>query len=375
VLRARPFVSDPGRELFPRFTPEGRWVIYTRAGAEGEAAHIRLRAVDGTEDRILIQSDVDNLCGAVSPDGMHLAWLRLRPGGCEVVQRPLLGGPSRVLAGCDATTLGSCPEWTPDGRGLVLGGGGDGDAGLREIALPQGTERLLTHPDTGQHDLMPRASPDGRRIVFWRGDHWGRTLFQLDRATLQVAPLRAHPYLAFGHAFAASGDLLLADDSLGQRALVRLSAAGTGARLLGALDARFPDIAANGAIVYEVARYDANLWRMDPARGDESALRLTQSARYDSQPALSPDGEWLAFGSNRDGREGVYVMRSDGRGERNQAQVDPGQHTNQHQIRNRPRNQPVNLKEPIPGNRRTNRNRDRRPADEPKRVGCRVFGE
>lgn len=318
LLRARPFTSEPGRELFPRFTPDARWVIYTRAanGADAGPAQLRLRAVDGTEDRALVEDGLDNWCGVVSPDGITLAWLRARPGVCELVHRPLLGGPTRVLAGCEAGVFTSCPDWSRDGRRLLLEGAAasapQAHAGLREISFPDGTSHTLTRPPGGARDLMPRYRRDGG-VVFWRGDGWGRAL-HLREADGSERALRSQDYLSFGHAIDAQDRLLLADDSFGQRALVRRDAAGDA--LLGGSDARYPDIASDGALVYEVARYDANLWRVDLRDAARPPAQLTRSVRYDSQPAYSPDGAWLAFGSNRDGREGAYLMRADGSGER-----------------------------------------------------------
>jgi DNA-binding winged helix-turn-helix (wHTH) protein/Tol biopolymer transport system component len=315
LLRARPFTTEPGRELFPRFTPDARWVIYTRAGGENEVAHVRLRAVDGTEDRALVQDSSDNLCGAVSPDGATVAWMRLRPGVCEVVYRALLGGPARVLAGCEPATAVNCPEWSPDGTRLLLAGTAT-QRGLLHVEFPSGELHTLSTPPTGLRDLMPRHQPDGRGLVFWRGDAWGRSVLALDLVSGAERVLRPAGQLGFGHAIAPDGALLLADDSFGQRALSRLDPVSGESVLLGGNDARYPDLASNGALVFEVARYDANLWRVDLRETSAEPQRLTMSARYDSQPVYSPDGEWLAFGSNRDGREGVYLMRPDGREER-----------------------------------------------------------
>jgi hypothetical protein len=317
LLRARPFTTEPGRELFPRFTPDGRWVIYARAATGGTAVELRLRAVDGTEDRVLAAEGGDNFCGSVSPDGVHLAWLRARPGVCELMVRPLLGGTARVLAGCSLGPLASCPEWRADGRRLWLGAGNEGAAGLHEIAFPEAHTAVLTSPPAGTFDMMPRQAPGTEAIVFLRGDSGGRVLHRLDLASGRVEALRELPYLAFGHAFAPGGDLVLADDSLGQRALLRFPLpSGSTPVLLGGADARHPDVSRDGALVYEVARYDANLWRIALDRPGVEPQRLTTSARYDSQPSISPDAQWIAFGSNRDGREAVYLMRSDGSGER-----------------------------------------------------------
>ena len=41
-------------------------------------------------------------------------------------------------------------------------------------------------------------------------------------------------------------------------------------------------------------------------------VRLTDSSAVDWVPAWSPDGSRIAFGSNRDGDEDVFVMDADG---------------------------------------------------------------
>jgi DNA-binding winged helix-turn-helix (wHTH) protein/Tol biopolymer transport system component len=317
LLRARPFTTEPGRELFPRFTPDGRWVIYARAAPGAPAVELRLRAVDGTEDRVLAEGGGDNFCGVVSPDGVHPAWLRARPGICELAVRPLLGGTARVLAGCNLAPLASCPEWRRDGRGLWLASGAEGARGVQLVAFPEARTETLTSPPTGSHDMMPRESPTTDALVFLRGDSSGRVLHRLDLASGRVEALRDQTYLAFGHAFASGGDLVIADDSFGQRALLRLAPrAGATPVLLGGADARHPDVSRDGALVYEVARYDANLWRIALDGSEAEPRRLTTSARYDSQPSVSPDAAWIAFGSNRDGREAIYLMRADGSEER-----------------------------------------------------------
>jgi TolB protein len=43
---------------------------------------------------------------------------------------------------------------------------------------------------------------------------------------------------------------------------------------------------------------------------------LTDDEAYDVSPAWSPDGEWIAFASDRDGRRNIYLMDRFGRGVR-----------------------------------------------------------
>ena len=55
---------------------------------------------------------------------------------------------------------------------------------------------------------------------------------------------------------------------------------------------------------------ESDLWSVDVAGG--TASRLTAHAEPKGQPALSPDGRWLAFTGRYDGANEVYVMPSSG---------------------------------------------------------------
>jgi tricorn protease len=62
--------------------------------------------------------------------------------------------------------------------------------------------------------------------------------------------------------------------------------------------------ALHGEQVYLVAEGD--LWRVGLAGGN--AQRLTTHSGLESQPAVSPDGQWLAFTAQYDGGTEIYLM-------------------------------------------------------------------
>ena len=109
------------------WTPDGRWLAFGGATSPNGSRGIWLIAVDGSEQRRLTEapggSDVSPV---LSPDGRHLAFLRVRGvGRVAIFLVPLTSGLApigtpRQLTDYDPGVIGLA--WTPDGRDLrVLG--------------------------------------------------------------------------------------------------------------------------------------------------------------------------------------------------------------------------------------------------------------
>jgi Tol biopolymer transport system component len=77
------------------------------------------------------------------------------------------------------------------------------------------------------------------------------------------------------------------------------------------------DVSPDGStIVFELL---GDLYTLPIAGGDAKRMAISDSANkdgntmaFDSQPKFSPDGKWIAFLSDRDGAENVWIMKSDG---------------------------------------------------------------
>ena len=68
------------------------------------------------------------------------------------------------------------------------------------------------------------------------------------------------------------------------------------------------DVSADGkSILFELL---GDLYEVAIEGGDATAV--TEGMAYDSQPRYSPDGKWIAFISDRDGSDNVWIIRSDG---------------------------------------------------------------
>ncbi len=68
------------------------------------------------------------------------------------------------------------------------------------------------------------------------------------------------------------------------------------------------DVSSDGKwIVFELL---GDLYTLSIAGGD--AKRITDGMAYDSQPRISPDGKWIAFISDRDGNDNLWIVKADG---------------------------------------------------------------
>lgn len=317
LLGAQPLTSAPGWERTPSFDHAGELIAYSESDDEGRGARIRLRSRDGRIDRRYADSEADDVCPRFSPDDRELLWTRHRGSDCELLRAPLLGGAPTVLAAC-APGMVSCPDWQGD-QIVYSAPAVDAEhaAGVTRLDLRSGRGETLSTPTAIEGpDLHPRFGPSGE-IVFARGVEGDRSLWRWQGGRLSRAALPAG--MLYGHAPLPEGGWLLASDAPGFRALIAINFDRPGHTLLGARGARFPATAADGSLAYEVATYDANLYRL---AADGSARRLTASQRYDAHPRVSPDGRWLVYPSNRDGAETVYLQDLDTRDER-RLQLDP----------------------------------------------------
>jgi hypothetical protein len=86
-----------------------------------------------------------------------------------------------------------------------------------------------------------------------------------------------------------------------------------GERLLPVSDAiRFTwSWAPDGSIVYSEIKVNSesgsSVWRL-PTNGDRTPMQLLGSDQFHTEPAVSPDGRWLAFVSGQSGQQEIHLQ-------------------------------------------------------------------
>lgn len=136
---ARQLTSGALPEIYPRFSPDGAFIIYHTWSA-GPDRIWRVPRAGGPAVALTPAREDDDAYGDISPDGRWLAFARTEKDATRIYIASLTGGETRRLT-ASASTL---PHWSPDGRWIAFSSnrglnsgvfliGADG-AGMRRIS-------------------------------------------------------------------------------------------------------------------------------------------------------------------------------------------------------------------------------------------------
>lgn len=340
--------ATPASEFAPQFSPDERWVLYSRRDAIGPSVW-RVAALGGAPERLLD----DGEWATWSPDGLRVAYVRRDPGrrssvrlrrladGAEeslwttaVPLEALVWSPDgsklaavavdRILVG--EARAGAVPRpigpsfeyvrslaWQPDGASLVTDGRWSGSGGnLVRLPLDGGPPQPLTRGSAGL--FHPSVSRDGSHLLY-AAEHKVRQIWRFDALLAAVTALPLPTGIECLDV-APDGERLAVSDWLAAsgETLALLDLAGGGRRPLGA--GLCPAFSPSGEQIAFLGHRagEMGLWLLDLASGarrrvteDRGAVGLAErnSAR---RPAFSPDGTRVAFEGAAAAESGIFVV-------------------------------------------------------------------
>jgi tricorn protease len=316
--------AHPGTESLARFSPDGKWIAFTASYDGGVDVYV-MPSTGGEPRRLTFHPANDDVIDW-TPDGRFILFSSPRAVDQEVWRVPLAGGPQTPVR----IDLIRHASFAPDGRRIVFTrsdadrmhwrgykGGAQPDVWLADLSA--GTFERLT--DYRGFDIRPMWH---RESVYFLSDRDGRmNLYALPPKSRNAVRKTNH------------SDSDAEDASIGGDAIVYVC--GGSLRVYDIPSGR------DRAVVVDIPsdRWLTRETWLDPS-DDVQAVALSHDGRAavvqargdaywigpdgvrnltgtpDSNellPALSPDGKWVAFFSDRTGAYELYVTAPDGAGE------------------------------------------------------------
>lgn len=335
---ARRLTSHPGQELFPKISPDGRWIAFSAEYAGSRQVYV-MPAEGGDLRQLTFYTDVgpmpprggyDYWVLGWSPEGKILVRANRTPfgermgkyylidpkGGLEK-PLPLPHGGSASLAP-DGTKLAYCPVDREFRTWKRTRGGRAQDIWIFDLAAGR-SQQITDYVGT---DNFPMWS--GEKIYFTSDREKTLNLFAYDIPTKSVQKLTHFtefdvlwPSLGPGAiVFMNGGFLFRYDLASGQSQKLPITIGAEGPQSVPYFKNVQDNIAASslspaGARVVFEARGD--LFTVPAKDGPTRNLTRTPGVR-EMSPAWSPDGKWIAYLSDATGEYEIYIRPQDGSG-------------------------------------------------------------
>jgi Tol biopolymer transport system component len=323
----------------PEYSPDGKWVaIQSYAGG---TFHIWVMKPDGTGLKQMTTGHGDDREPRFSPDGTTIAFSsdRANKGSYDIYTVDIASGAVKQRTTSENDEYE--PAWSPDGKSLAYvngvfvqgapGVGGVVGRTVESIELATGKTRTIANigKQVGRIE-SPSYSPDGKHIAYIQ--FMGAGMF-VDAARLVVdgKPVAggsvkdddAFPFPPVWLSntsilYTANGAILKADLSAGTKTAIPFTAGIESMRpIYKGKDFRFnataprqalglfsPALSPDGKQAAFVALNQLYLVTI----GNPIPRALTHDTYYKQGPAWSPDGKTLAYVSDKDGIENIYLM-------------------------------------------------------------------
>jgi Tol biopolymer transport system component/DNA-binding winged helix-turn-helix (wHTH) protein len=311
-------VTDRARDA--SLSPDGNEIAFKRSSDLRDVSGIYVQQV-GSEHQLQLTKSTSDNAPAWSPDGRSIAFSRYENDLHEIYVVSAIGGTERKLhSGAPAHPALS---WSPDGKFIAFTAKepNQNTYGLNLLSVETLETRKLSEPGEEQQDWGPAFSPDGKELAFVR------TNGALNMAEIFIVPSKGGDArrLTFDNTEIPSPptwtrdgrSIVFSSPRISIPTLWRVSVSG-GAPVqvpqVGVVTLH-PSISRNGyRLAYDQIMGHSSIWSIDleQAGNKESRTRVAASGGYNWAPEFSPNGQKVAFLSDRLGTMEVWACTGHG---------------------------------------------------------------
>jgi TolB protein len=152
--------NRPGINGSPAFSPDGRTLVLTLGGADGNLDINVMNLADQRVTRLTTNRSIDTE-GSWSPDGRQIYFTSDRSGGPQIYRIDASGGtPERITF---EGSYNARPRLSPDGSKLAMVHVTQGDYRIAVMGLKDKDLLVLS---TGQQDESPSFAPNSDTLIY-----------------------------------------------------------------------------------------------------------------------------------------------------------------------------------------------------------------
>lgn len=318
-MRLTPVTTDSGREIQPSLSPDGSHLAYASRPPNATAYDLFVKVV-GTESVLqLTETIASEQYPTWSPDGRWIAFTRIDAEGCALFTIAALGGVEQKRTECPARWVDGL-TWSPTSDAIYYSSKlpDSRHFGIYRLDLATDKQHLITeaHYSGFNGAWMPRLSPDGNHLAFLsRRNKGSEDLFLLSFSDDTVRPLTGDGGSIEGLSWQSDNrSLVISSDRDGFPSLWQVFLDGTPPRWIsasgpGALNPTSAHL--SNHIAYEQRSYSSSIWKMS-ADTSHAEQQPYSSTRWEGSLQYSPDGTQVAFVSTRSGTLDLWVVNTDG---------------------------------------------------------------
>ncbi|HSE40071.1 MAG TPA: protein kinase, partial [Acidobacteriota bacterium] len=315
--------SSAGLEQFPALSPDGKKLAFS--GESAGFKKIFVKDLQTGNETQVTKSSVDDIQPAWSSDGESLLFVRSNQPGGKLELGDVFGqyddGDIWKLdpaTGAEQKIVENAfnPSFSPDGKSIAVDASW---AGPRRIwilnSFGSNPQQITTDVTEALSHIIPRWSPDGKKIVFQSMERTKFDIKTVDINSKKVESITDDLFTDINPVWAGNYIYFTSDRSGGWNVWrIPAFAKGPAQQLTtgAGQDVQLAVTNDGKQMALTILRQNADLWQLpvSSTSGDVTGTPFSKivSTREDSRGAWSPDGKKIAFNSDRNGNMNVWLF-------------------------------------------------------------------